>query len=113
MAGESDREKMITALCNKGFTEDRIGKDKILFLMDENGKKTPVSTAFQSGGHGKIVSKVLFGKIARELHMNSMELDECVKCDHDHAWILMKARNDSYGIKMQNPTRHRPPIGLK
>lgn len=86
--------KMINTLTGKGFDAIK-GTHKRLFLMDEHGARTSVSTGFSGGGHGREIDTSMFCKIARELCMKRKELECYLECTKTHEWLLKSLREQN------------------
>ena len=89
------RNDFIRILTRKGFTsKPRKGDHLGLYLMDEDGRKTGVSTGVCLGGRNTDLIGV-WNKLARELCMSSSDLSDYNACKKNQAWLLNKLRSES------------------
>lgn len=84
----------IKILSGKGFeAKNRKHGHLGLYLLDEDGNKTSVSTGVSLGGHAREIPIHYIRKIARELHMTPKELGDYRACDTDHPTYLESLRS--------------------
>jgi hypothetical protein len=89
------RDDLVKKLSKKGFTtRARKGSHLGIYLMDEEGRKTGISSGVSMGGRNAELPDRLWGKISRELGMSSSQLQEYEACLRSQGWLLNKLRGE-------------------
>lgn len=84
----------VKTMARKGFDlVQRRGSGHLgLYLLDEDGRRTGVSSGVSLGGHAREIPYWYAKKIARELHITPKDLDDVEECSKGHTWILRSLR---------------------